>query len=407
MLLLFWLCASLVASYATYVWAVASFSWVAAKRREFAAGLVGLCVVPPPLAWAMMHAHVSSSFIGAIEGWLSIVMIVLLISAGPIALIHALSRKVFPSSAFEAADENAESAENGQSPRPMSQGHLDERGKTMNRRQIAEAAAGTAVFAASGSMIGWGMIRGRHAFGLTETPVRIAGLPRVLDGYVITQVSDLHAGAFVGERELDEGFELVKKTRPDLIVVTGDLVDTDFSAARAVAAKLRTTTPRDGWVACLGNHDYYAGAWRVTSILRAAGIDVLVNQARRLRERDGGGFALLGVDDRSAPRYGGAGPRLDRALANVSPDVARVLLSHQPSTVDQWPGRVALQLSGHTHGGQINPGSRTVNVFFKYLAGPYAVGGTTLYVNRGFGTVGPPTRVGAAPEVSRLVWVAD
>jgi predicted MPP superfamily phosphohydrolase len=389
MLLLFWLCASLLASYATYVWAVASFSWVAAKRRGFAAGLVGLCVVPPPLAWAMMHAHVSSNFTGAIEGWLSIVMMVLLISAGPIALIHGLSRKVFPSSAFEAADP------------------FDERGKTMNRRQIAEAAAGTAVFAASGSMIGWGMIRGRHAFGLTETPVRVAGLPRVLDGYVITQVSDLHAGAFVGERELDEGFELVKKTRPDLIVVTGDLVDTDFGAARAVAAKLRTTTPRDGWVACLGNHDYYAGAWRVTSILRAAGIDVLVNQARRLRERDGGGFALLGVDDRSAPRYGGAGPRLDRALANVSPDVARVLLSHQPTTVDQWPGQVALQLSGHTHGGQINPGSRTVNVFFKYLAGPYAVGGTTLYVNRGFGTVGPPTRVGAPPEVSRLVLVAD
>jgi uncharacterized protein len=384
MLLLLWLCASLLASYATYVWAVASFSWVAAKRREFAAGLVGLCVVPPPLAWAMMHAHVSSSFTGAIEGWLSIVMIVLLISAGPIALVHVLSRKVFPSPALEAAA-----------------------AKRMNRRQIAEAAAGTAVFAASGSMIGWGMIRGRHAFRLTETPVRIAGLPRVLDGYVITQVSDLHAGAFVGERELDEGFDLVKKTRPDLVVVTGDLVDTDFSAARAVAAKLRTTTPRDGWVACLGNHDYYAGAWRVASILRAAGIDVLVNQARHLRERDGGGFALLGVDDRSAPRYGGAGPRLDRALAKVSPDVARVLLSHQPTTVDQWPGRVALQLSGHTHGGQINPGSRTLNVFFKYLAGPYAVGGTTLYVNRGFGTVGPPTRVGAPPEVSRLVLIAD
>jgi hypothetical protein len=90
----------------------------------------------------------------------------------------------------------------------------------------------------------------------------------------------------------------------------------------------------------------------------------------------------------------------------VPPDRPRILLSHQPPTVDAWAGQVALQLSGHTHGGQINPGSEMLNPLFEYIAGVYFVRGTMLYVNRGFGTVGPPSRVGAPPEVTRIVLVA-
>jgi predicted MPP superfamily phosphohydrolase len=131
-----------------------------------------------------------------------------------------------------------------------------------------------------------------------------------------------------------------------------------------------------------------------------------VNQGRLLRAGDGGGFALLGVDDRWSKRYGGPGARLDLALSMVPPDAPRILLSHQPPTVDLWAGNVALQLSGHTHGGQINPGFRPADLFFRYVAGTYVVRGTTLYVNRGFGTVGPPSRVGAPPEVTRIVLVA-
>ena len=132
----------------------------------------------------------------------------------------------------------------------------------------------------------------------------------------------------------------------------------------------------------------------------------LAGEGRVIRARDAGGFALLGVDDLWAVRYRRAGPRLDRALAMVPPDRPRILLSHQPRTVDEWAGRVDLQLSGHTHGGQINPGFCPVALFLDYVAGPYRVGGTTLYVNRGFGTVGPPSRVGAPPEVTRIVLVA-
>ena len=90
----------------------------------------------------------------------------------------------------------------------------------------------------------------------------------------------------------------------------------------------------------------------------------------------------------------------------VPAEVPRILLSHQPTTVDYWAGKVALQLSGHTHGGQINPGFRPADLLMRYVSGRYERSGTTLYVNRGFGVVGPPARVGAPPEVTKIVLVS-
>jgi hypothetical protein len=278
--------------------------------------------------------------------------------------------------------------------------------EAMTRRQLVEAAGGVAFIGATGSMLGWGAVRGRHAYELVELPVRIAGLPRSLDGYVIAQVSDLHAGNYVGERDLDEGFELVRRAKPDLVVATGDLVDFDPGFAPLVARKLADLAARDGVFACLGNHDDYAGADRVLASLRAAGVHALVNEGRVVRPGDRGGFALLGVDDIWSTRYGRPGPKLDAALAMVPDAAPRILLSHNPQSFDRWPGKVALQLSGHTHGGQINPGFRPADLFMRYVSGLYRAQGTTLYVNRGFGTVGPPSRVGAAPEVTRIVLVA-
>jgi hypothetical protein len=188
--------------------------------------------------------------------------------------------------------------------------------------------------------------------------------------------------------------------------VTGDLVDFDPVFAPMVARALMAVAPRDGVHGILGNHDDYAGADAVLEVMRAAGISMLVNEGRLLRPADGGGFALLGVADQWTSRYRRPPPDLDAALAMVPASAPRILLSHQPPTVDRWAGRVALQLSGHTHGGQINPGFRPADFLMPYVAGAYAVGDTTLYVNRGFGTVGPPSRVGAPPEVTRIVLVA-
>ena len=276
----------------------------------------------------------------------------------------------------------------------------------LSRRQIVEGVGGASFLAATGSMIGWGIVRGRHAFEIDEVVVKLAGLPRALDGYTIAQISDIHTGIYIGDRELAEGFARVAEARPDLLVVTGDMVDFDSNYAAKLARKIADARPRDGAVAILGNHDYYTGAHLVAAALRDAGVELLVNEGRIVRPGDGGGFALLGVDDVGARRYRSEGPNLDRALASVPADRARVLLSHQPPTIDRWAGRIGLQLSGHTHGGQINPGFRPADLLFRYVAGRYEVGATTLWVNRGFGTVGPPSRVMAPPEVTRVILVA-
>jgi uncharacterized protein len=376
------LLATLFALWVLLAWSTTSFPRLARYRRALIVALVALVVADRGTDLIAVQWHDATATL--VHAALVVVMTTLILSAAPVAMLHgtsrAIARRFVPKASETAAG--------------------------MTRRQVVEAVGGAAIFGATGSMLGWGMLRGRHAFELAEVPLRIPGLPRVLDGYVIAQVSDLHSGAFVGERELDEGFSLVRRVRPDLVVVTGDVVDFDPVYASLAARKLADLPARDGIAAILGNHDYYAGADDVLAALRAAGIDVMRNTGRVIRPGDGGGFALLGVDDASSWRRRKTGPRLDLALASVRPDLARILLSHQPITVDLWPGEVAAQLSGHTHGGQINPGFSPLGLFMKYVAGSYSVGGTTLYVNRGFGTVGAPSRIGAPPEVTRFVLVA-
>jgi predicted MPP superfamily phosphohydrolase len=384
---------TVVLLWVAYRWAVDSFPWLARRRRWLAGGLAGLVLTQLTTRWMVVHWHTAG-----------------LAHTGSLVLLMAIGMAAIPIALMRGASWVLARRARREPPAPppvtLSGGAPAPPAPALTRRQLVEATGGVVLLGASGSVLGWGIVRGRHEFELREVPVRIAGLPRVLDGYTIAQVSDLHTGELVGERDLDDGLALVRRARPDLVVATGDLVDFDPEFAPLVASKLAALGARDGVYAILGNHDYYTGADRVLAALRAAGVGALVDDGRVLRAGDGGGFALLGVDDRWSTHYGRPGPRLDRALAAVPPGLPRILLSHQPPTVDDWAGQVALQLSGHTHGGQINPGFRPADLFLPYVAGVYEVGGTTLYVNRGFGTVGPPSRVGAPPEVTRIVLVA-
>lgn len=283
-----------------------------------------------------------------------------------------------------------------------------------NRRAfLAQAAAGSA-FLIGGSSALYGALHGRADYELAEVPIRLPGLSRAFDGFSIVQLSDIHIGDFVGDAELAAAEALVRKARADLVVLTGDLLDNNSALAPRLGQLARRlgALARHGVVAIAGNHDFFAGIDPVVSSLRAAGARVLRNQSEIIGDA-GAGFALLGVDDVWARRLGG-GPDVERAIralpqlgGKVAParDLPRVLLCHNPSYFEDSAGHVDLQLSGHTHGGQINLLIRPADFVLPngWVAGRYTRSGSQLYVNRGFGTVGPPARLGAPPEVTRIV----
>jgi uncharacterized protein len=372
-------------------WAMRAFPRLLRFRRQ-AKYVVAVVVVAGPLV-RVLSRRAHSSVIGEILAILLVEAMFVLMSLPLLAVAVAVARIVArPTVAAPVAatpDEGAAPA-----------------APKLGRREVIERAGGLLALGATGSVLGWGIVRGRHAFQIDELVVRIPGLPKVLDGYTIAQVSDLHAGINVRERDLMEGFERVREAKPDLIVATGDLVDFDPLYAPMLARALSTLRARDGVFAIPGNHDYYSGIGDVLGALRGTAIQVLMNRGLVIRPGDGGGFALLGVDDMWGYRSGGPGPDLDEAIAMVPPDRPRILLAHQPNFVHHAAGKVALQLSGHTHGGQINPGFTPAKLFMPFVAGRYDVDETILYVNRGFGVVGPPARVGAPPEVTRVVLVS-
>lgn len=256
-----------------------------------------------------------------------------------------------------------------------------------------------------------GYTAGRRALEVTRLTIRVEGLPAALDGFRIVQLSDLHLGTHLRPKELAAHVARVNALEPDLVCITGDIVDRAETCAVAfpVLAGLRA---RHGVVATLGNHDFGAGADAVAAalrehtlftVLRDARVDVTVEHAR---------LAILGVDDlgldwaRGAPEH----PALPRLAASVAPELPFVVLSHRPDCFPQAAALGAsLMLSGHTHGGQIglpSPLGRRVRNLAEFITrfdrGIYRHGRATLYVNRGLGFTGQPIRLFTAREIAVL-----
>jgi predicted MPP superfamily phosphohydrolase len=231
--------------------------------------------------------------------------------------------------------------------------------------------------------------------------VAIDGWPVALAGYRIAQLSDVHLGPLLGKRWLAGVVARVNAAAPDLVAITGDLCDGSVRRLRDDVAPLAELRPRHGVYFVTGNHEYYSGADAWLAELAALGARALRNARVRIGEGDAA-FELAGVDDWSA--FGpGHGPDLARALAGRDPRLPVVLLAHQPLQVrEAAQARVDLQLSGHTHGGQIFPWHLFVRLQQPVNAGLVRRGRTQLYVSRGTGFWGPPMRVFAPPEITLL-----
>jgi hypothetical protein len=272
------------------------------------------------------------------------------------------------------------------------------------RREVIAQGLSLAVTGTAGAATLYGALRERHDLQLTEASVNVPDLPPSLDGLTIVQITDLHIGIFTGPRELDRLIERVNALRGDLVVITGDILDNNPAHVPDAVRALARLRGRLGVHAILGNHDHYTGREAVRGGFAAAGISCLVNAAVKVHTGDPrrGSITLAGVDDVMAPRlFGGVGPDLRRALAGADPEAPVVLLAHNPVYFTKAAGRVALQLSGHTHGGQVNVG-HVADRLMPFVAGRYERGGSSLFVSRGVGITGPPVRLAAPPEVVRV-----
>jgi predicted MPP superfamily phosphohydrolase len=238
---------------------------------------------------------------------------------------------------------------------------------------------------------------------LEHLEIRTAKLPPHLHQLKVAQISDLHLGLIVGEERLERVLSLIREAEPDLLVCTGDLVDAQMDHLNHLASLLDQVKPPLGKFAVLGNHEFYAGIDQSERFLRLAGFTIL----RGTRYLSGGLFAVVGVDDPVAlyRQPGTLTPDEQEAEALAAPGSRpfTLLLKHRPSVRTESLGQYDLQLSGHTHKGQIFPFTLVTRLWFPRQDGLWRLeGGSLLYVSRGTGTWGPPMRFLAPPEVTLI-----
>lgn len=234
--------------------------------------------------------------------------------------------------------------------------------------------------------------------------VQIAGLPAAFDGYRVLQLTDIHASRLLTGRWVEAVVARSNALRPDLVVITGDLIDGSVEARRDDVAALGRLQAPDGVIAITGNHEYYAQYAQWMQAFRGLGMQVLENQHTRVT-RGGSVLTIAGVTDPVAARYGLPLPDLGAALRGAQPGAPVILLDHRPRQALQNARHgVALQLSGHTHGGQILGMDQLVKrANGGFVSGRYRVDDMTLYVSNGAGLwAGFPARIGVPSEITLI-----
>jgi predicted MPP superfamily phosphohydrolase len=265
----------------------------------------------------------------------------------------------------------------------------------ISRRMFVSRVAGGAAAAVALGTVGSGTYGVLNGPSIKRITVPLAKLPRAGHGMRIAVVSDVHLGPVLGRRFCQRVVDTINSTQPDLIAVVGDLIDGEVDDLANSVEPLRGLQSRLGTYFVTGNHEYFSGVEPWVAKVRELGMRPLRNSRVEMS-----GFDLAGVDD-IAGESDGLGPDFAATLRDRDPNRAVVLLSHQPVTIhDAVAHGVDLQLSGHTHGGQMWPGNYIAELANPTNAGLEQYGDTQLYVSRGAGAWGPPVRVGAPSDIT-------
>lgn len=323
--------------------------------------------------------------------WLAVVfyLVLALLVLEPVRLVLRRAMK----SRMKSGDAFAETAEPGSA--------------DVSRRMFIARGGAVAAGVASVALVGTGASIALGPPKLLQVPVRLGRIDPAFNGFRIAVVSDVHLGPMLGRSHTERIVRMINEAEPDLVAIVGDLVDGTVNELGAAVEPLQDLVAREGSFFVTGNHEYFTddtGEW--LNELERLGVAPLRNENTPIR-RGGATFALLGVNDvvgerRSEP------PDFDQATAGVADHQAKILLAHQPVLVSEAVDRgIDLQLSGHTHGGQMWPFHHIVSAVQPSIAGLSSVGDTQLYVTRGAGFWGPPVRIGAPPDISVLTLHAD
>lgn len=271
------------------------------------------------------------------------------------------------------------------------------------RRQFLARLFGGIVGAGALGAAGYGIWSVTRPIAVKPVKVPLANLPEAFAGFVIAQITDVHVGPTIGRGFVEELVAKTNAMEPDIVAITGDLVDGSVERLGPLLEPLSRLKARHGVYFVTGNHEYFSGAAEWVEHLATLGVRVLRNERVSI-SRGGASLDVAGIDDPTGGNFlPDHGPDLARALAGRDPAHPLLLLAHQPRQVrDAAEHGVSLQLSGHTHGGQIFPFNLLVPLQQPFVAGLHRVRDTAIYVSRGTGYWGPPMRVGAPAELTRL-----
>jgi predicted MPP superfamily phosphohydrolase len=274
--------------------------------------------------------------------------------------------------------------------------------RVMNRREFLKVA---------GLSVGGGLVATTSFLALNDEsqqpvieriPIPVKNLPPALEGFTILQITDLHLYPLTQPDLIKKTVAMANETQSDLVVMTGDYVWQELDAIFELAPILSGLDAKHGVFSTLGNHDYWLDADVIRTAMESEGLPVLINQGRSIQHGKGKVY-IAGLDD------GWSGePDLSTTLSGATSGEAVILLCHEPDLADQnsLEGRIDLQLSGHTHGGQIRlPMVGALILPYlgrKYDQGLYRVNDMLLYTNRGIGVISEPVRFNCAPEISHF-----